>query len=182
MTILGEVYGWKKRHHLAAVMTGLGWLVLSGVSTDIIDTSLFIRMTPVEWWNYAFWLGSAVLVGLLAATYVTGPGRGCSSGSQGKALGGGLLSVFAVGCPICNKLAMLTLGASGTLAYFAPVQPLLGLLSMGLLLYALRVRLSTERSCPGSRRTAGAGRGEVALTRVATGSETVQSRKDEHKR
>ncbi len=61
------------------------------------------------------------MVDLLASTYVTGPSAECSSGSQGKALGGGLLWVFAIGCPICNKLAVIALGVSGALAYFAPI-------------------------------------------------------------
>ncbi len=59
-----------------------------------------------------------------------------------------MLSVFAVGCPVCNKLVVLALGMSGATAYFAPVQPLLGFLSVGLFGYALRVRLSRESSCP----------------------------------
>lgn len=48
MRILGEMYGWKKQRHLVAVMTGLGWLALLGVPTDLIDTLLLKRMTPVE--------------------------------------------------------------------------------------------------------------------------------------
>jgi hypothetical protein len=182
MRILGEVYSWKKRRPLVAVMTGLGWLVLSGVPTDIIGTSLFTRMTPVEWWNYPVWLGSAVLVGLLAATYVTGSGAGCSSGSRGKALGGGLLSVFAIGCPICNKLVVMALGVSGALAYFTPIQPILGILSIGLLLYTLHMRLSTEQSCPGGRGVASPEREVAALPMATIDSKMVQNRKGECKR
>jgi hypothetical protein len=96
---LADVGNWKVRRYLVAVVAGLSWLVLSGVPTNIIDTPLFTRMTPVEWWNYPFWLASAILIGLLAATYVVGPDRERSKGPQGKALGGGLLSVFAIGCP-----------------------------------------------------------------------------------
>lgn len=179
MEFFGDVYGWEKRRYLAAVVAGLGWLVLSGVPTDIIDTPLFVRMTPVEWWNYPFWLASAVLVGLLAATYVAGPDGGRSGGSQqGKALGGGLLSVFAVGCPICNKLVVLALGASGALTYFAPIQPILGFLSVGLLFYALRMRLSSERSCRWTERPAtNVERGIMASTTTRPGSE---DRKGEH--
>jgi hypothetical protein len=124
-------------------------LVLSGVPTDLLDTPLFVRMTPAEWWNYPLWVASAVLVGLLAATYVVDPRqdiRGASHG--GKVFGGGLLSVFAVGCPVCNKLVVLALGTGGALTYFGPAQPVLGFLSVGLLLYALRVRLAGEESCP----------------------------------
>jgi hypothetical protein len=49
-----------------------------------------------------------------------------------------LLSVLAIGCPVCNKLVVLALGVGGALTYFAPVQPILGFLSVGLLAYALR--------------------------------------------
>lgn len=42
---------------------------------------------------------------------------------------------------------VLALGVGGASAYFAPVQPLLRILSLGLLLYALRLRLLSARSC-----------------------------------
>jgi hypothetical protein len=125
------------------------WLVLSGVPTDIIDTPLFTRMTPVAHWDYLVWVAGAALVGLLAVTYVAASGRSRPDASQAeKVLGGGLLSVFAVGCPVCNKLVVLALGISGALTYFGPVQPVLGLLSVVLLLYALRARLAGEKWCP----------------------------------
>jgi hypothetical protein len=144
---LADIRGWGVRRYLAAVAAGIGWLLLSAVPTDIVDTPLFVRMTPVEWWNYPFWVAGAVLVGLLAATYVADAGSERSDEAQTKkALGGGLLSVFAIGCPVCNKLVVLAIGASGALTYFAPIQPLLGFLSVGLLLYALRARLASERS------------------------------------
>ena len=178
MNVLGEVYGWGVRRYIVAAVAGLAWLVLSGVPTDIIDTPLFVRMTPVEWWNYPFWLASAVLAGLLAATYVAGPDRGGSNRFQGNILGGSLLTVFAIGCPICNKLVVLALGASGAFAYFAPIQPILGLLSVGLLLYALHVRLSVERSCPVGERPASAG-AEVTVPGAAD-PETVQNQTSEY--
>jgi hypothetical protein len=144
---LAAIRGWGARRYLAALAAGAGWLVLSGVPTDLVDTPLFVRMTPAEWWNYALWVAGAILVGLLTATYVAGPDRDVVGASHGKVLGGGLLSVFAVGCPVCNKLVVLALGAGGALNYFGPVQPVLGLLSVGLLLYALRARLAGEGSC-----------------------------------
>jgi hypothetical protein len=55
--------------------------------------------------------------------------------------------VFAVGCPDCNKLVVLALAAGGALTYFAPIQPVLGFLSLGLLANAIRMRLAGERSC-----------------------------------
>lgn len=126
-------------------------MVVSGVPTDIVDTSLFTRMTPVVWWNYPFWVAGAVLVGLLAATYVAEPSGGRAQSQEKNVAGGGLLSVFAIGCPVCNKLVVLALGYGGAMTYFAPIQPLLGFLSVGLLLYALRLRLRGERACPAER-------------------------------
>jgi hypothetical protein len=147
--MVAAIRGWRARRYLAAVAAGVGWLVLSGVPTDLIETPLFVRMTPPEWWNYPAWAAGAVVVGLLAATYVADPDRNQPDASHGgKVLGGGLLSVFAVGCPVCNKLVVLALGAGGALSYFAPVQPVLALLTLGLLLYALRARLAGESSCP----------------------------------
>lgn len=173
MNVLDEVYSWEKRRYIVATVAGIGWLVISGVPTDIVDTPLFVRMTPVEWWNYPFWLASAVLAGLLAATYVAGPDRGGANRFQGKVLGGGLLSVFAIGCPICNKLVVLALGVSGTFAYFAPIQPILGFLSVGLLLYALRLRLSVERFCTVGKSLASAEK-EVLMPAADADTEAIQ--------
>jgi hypothetical protein len=131
METLAAIGGWGARRYLVALAAGIGWLVLSGVPTDLVDTPLFVRMTPAEWWNYLLWMASAVLVGLLAATYIAGPDRDVVGASHSKVLGGGMLSVFAVGCPVCNKLVVLALGAGGALTYFGPVQPVLGLLSVG---------------------------------------------------
>jgi hypothetical protein len=62
----------------------------------------------------------AILVGLLAATYVNRSEQGHPARSQGeKFLGGGLLAVFAIGCAVCNKLVVLAPGATGALTYFA---------------------------------------------------------------
>jgi hypothetical protein len=56
-----DVYSWEKRRYLVALVAGLGWLVLSVTPTDMSDTPLFVRIAPVEWWYYPFWLASAVL-------------------------------------------------------------------------------------------------------------------------
>lgn len=131
--------------YLVAVLAGVAWLFASGIPTGIIETPFYVRMTPVEWWNYPFWISNSLLVGLLAATYVSGLRE---KGGFGGGMGGGLLMVFAIGCPVCNKLVVLALGFGGAMTYFAPVQPFLGFVSTGLLVYAVRVRLAGEVSCP----------------------------------
>ncbi|WP_245178539.1 hypothetical protein [Streptomyces montanisoli] len=64
-----------------------------------------------------------------------------------RALGAGLLSAFAVGCPICNKLVVLAIGVSGALSYFAPVQPVLAVASVALLVHTLARRLRAAKVC-----------------------------------
>jgi hypothetical protein len=51
-----------------------------------------------------------------------------------------VLSVLAVGCPICNKLVVLLLGVSGALTIFEPAQLYLGVVSVVLLAWTLRLR------------------------------------------
>lgn len=117
-----------------------------GIPTGIVETPWYTRMTPVLWWNYPVWVVSSILAGALVATYVDAPAE--ASETQGtKTIGGSLLSAFAVGCPICNKLVVMALGVNGALTWFAPAQPVLAVASLGLLVYALRARLRNLRAC-----------------------------------
>lgn len=127
----------------AVVVTMVAGLVI-GIPTGVIESRYYSRMTPVLWWNYPVWGLSAVLAGLVVATYV----RSRSPGSgTGRVTAGGLLSAFAVGCPICNKIVVALVGLSGALNLWAPIQPVLGVASLGLLGVALRTRLRGERAC-----------------------------------
>lgn len=124
--------------------------LLVGIPTGIVETDWYTRMTPVTWWSYPAWLLSALLTGALAATYV-GPRLPSNVEQSGKTLGANLLTTLAVGCPICNKLVVTVLGINGALTWFAPAQPLLAGASLGLLGYALSVRIKGLRSCPAPR-------------------------------
>ena len=121
--------------------------IVMGVPTGIIHTSWYTRMTPVEWWNYPVWISSSVLVGALLSTYV-GPGS-ATTRDRGSRRGflGGLLSFLAVGCPVCNKVVVLAIGVSGALSWFAPAQPVLGVVSVLLIASALRRRLRGMQAC-----------------------------------
>ena len=132
----------------AAAMLGAGiTAVLIGVPTGIIRTPFYHRMTPVLWWNYPVWAVTALLSGLIFATYVrTGATR--DSRQRATSVSGGMLSLFAVGCPICNKIVVALVGVTGALNLWAPFQPLLGVISLALLGWALHRRLAGERSCP----------------------------------
>lgn len=137
---------WPMRRWLAAVIAmGLTALVI-GIPTGIIRTPFYHRMTPVLWWNYPVWAVTAVLSGLICATYV----RTADSSPRPSQVGfvGGFLSLLAVGCPICNKAVVFAIGVTGALDLWAPLQPLIAVLSLWLLGWALARRLSGERVCP----------------------------------
>jgi len=136
---------WPARRWLAAAASATVFAIAAGAPTDVIPNPLFGRMTPVQWWSYPILAATALLGGLVMATYVRSPAQ--PTGLP-RAISGGLLSALAIGCPVCNKLVILLLGAAGALNTWAPVQPILGLVSVALLGWALRTRLAAERACP----------------------------------
>jgi hypothetical protein len=139
---------WNARQWLAAAAGAVGAALAIGLPTEIVPNPWFHRMMPVEWWNLPVLLATAVLSGLLLATYVrdgrTAAGRD-AAGTRGGV--GGLLAFFAVGCPVCNKLVVVALGTSGAMSWFAPAQPFLALGALALLAVALRGRLRGQRAC-----------------------------------
>jgi hypothetical protein len=128
---------------VAAIATAL----VVGIPTGIIQTPWYQRMTPVLWWNYPVWAASALLTGVLVATYVRDPALPVPTTQGGKTFLGSVLSLFAVGCPVCNKLVVMAIGVSGALNWFAPIQPLLAIGSLGLLVYALWARRRAALAC-----------------------------------
>jgi len=142
---LWSVARWPPRRWVAAVLGGVGAALLVGVPTGVLPNVFFTRMTPVAWWNYPVWVATAVLVGFTIATYVRAvPG---TSARTGTVTGGGLLSAFAVGCPVCNKLVVAALGTSGALTIWAPMQPVMAVAALVLLGYTLLRRLRGESEC-----------------------------------
>ncbi|QVQ50771.1 hypothetical protein J4H86_18060 [Spiractinospora alimapuensis] len=140
---------WTTRQWWAAVAGTLGSLVVLGVPSVLIPNGLFAREIAPTWWSYPVWVVTAVLAGLLIATYA-GPrgGETCPTRADRKGLAGGLLAWFAIACPVCNKLVLLALGYSGALAWFAPLQPVLAVVGVGLLVLALRIRLRRATPTP----------------------------------
>lgn len=143
--------GWRSRQWTVTGAGALATAVLVGAPTDVVPNPLFGRSVPVQWWNYPALAVTAVLAGIVLTTYVRRPSSAPEPpAADGGRLGaiGGVLSFFAVGCPVCNKLVLVLLGASGALSYWAPLQPLLAVLSAGLLAEAALRRLSSETACP----------------------------------
>lgn len=133
-------------------------LVAFGLVTAIIPNPVFARQIPPEPFAIWTWLVSAPLMGLVMATYTVPPkpspivmvalepAEAAVAERRSTTLGSlaGLGAFLAIGCPVCNKAALVLLGTSGALNIWAPLQPLLGIASLallaGTLVWRLRVR------------------------------------------
>jgi hypothetical protein len=133
--------------------SGLAIGFLIALPTAVIPNPIFGRAVETTWWSYPTVTFSAILGGLLIATYV----RESINDDEIKVEGtdtslrigtlGGFISFFAVGCPVCNKLVLLAIGSSGAISWFAPIQPFLAVISLLFMLWALNVRLINQNSC-----------------------------------
>lgn len=153
--------GWTARQRLAAAGFSVAFALLIGIPTVLIPNPVFGREVAVQVWNYPVWIASSILAGMLAATYVR-PARGTTETQESEdtrdapgrfGMVGGLLAWFAVGCPVCNKLALLALGYSGAITWFAPVQPFLAAAALLTTTGALLMRLRGQILCSSTSST-----------------------------
>jgi cytochrome bd-type quinol oxidase subunit 2 len=133
--------GWstlpRRSYLIAALGAALAALVV-GIPTDVVPNPWFKRMTPVRALDVLFLVATALLSGAVLGTYARSDAAARGSGA---AIGSGLLAIFAVGCPVCNKLVVTLLGLSGATSVFAPLQPVIGAAAVLLAGVALVVRL-----------------------------------------
>lgn len=157
--MLPTLRGWTPRHWTVAALGAVAAALVIGLPTDVIPNPVFGRPVSVTWWSYPVLAVTAVLSGVLLATYVRAPALASdpaggaelvlTDGRESRLGGlGGLLSFFAVGCPVCNKVVVLALGTVGARTWFEPLQPYLAIASLVLLAWALRARLRSATSCP----------------------------------
>lgn len=133
-------------------------LAVFGLTSAVIPNPVFGRSVPPEPFAYVVWLVSAPLMGILAATYMVpaagpaarparavalGPDPRPQGGRDGSVLGtvAGLGAFLAIGCPLCNKVVLVALGASGAMTIWAPLQPIVGAASVALLVATVAWRL-----------------------------------------
>jgi hypothetical protein len=110
---------------------GLGYLLAVGAVAVLFPTGIFERMTPISGFEYALLPVSAGLVGafMLYRERARAAGAACDL----SAGAGGLAAFLGITCPVCNKVVVLVLGASGALQVLEPLRPVLGLAGVGLL-------------------------------------------------
>lgn len=146
--LLAGLRRWPRRRWLTALATAAFTVVFIAIPTDLIDTPLFAREVPPTAWSWPVLVVSAILAGLVTATYVAYPDGAAPRRAEGRlGVAGWMITFFAVGCPVCNKIVLLALGTTGALQFFEPVQPYLAAASILLLGWALYARLTRENSC-----------------------------------
>lgn len=124
--------GVRKRNAIfVGSLAAVGIALAFGILTVLIPNTFFTRMTLTHWYDYIFLLLTAVLGGASLGLwyYRKGIEQRCMVTNASGMVGG----IFSFGCAICNKLLLLLFGVSGVLAYFMPIQPYLGVVSVGLL-------------------------------------------------
>lgn len=148
-SVLDELRTWPARRWWTTVATAALTVLVTAVPTAMIPTPLFSREIPTTAWAWPVLAITSVLAGLVTATYVARRDPDEDGGERGSRLGmvGAFTTFFAVGCPVCNKLVLIALGYAGALQYFAPLQPLLAATAIGVLVWALVVRVARERAC-----------------------------------
>ncbi|WP_407343328.1 hypothetical protein [Pengzhenrongella phosphoraccumulans] len=147
--------GWTRRQYVAAAGFSVGFALLIGFPTVLIPNPVFGREIPVVAWNYPVWIATSILAGMLATTYLrqsrvaddVPEAEGPMDAPSKFGMVGGALTWFAVGCPVCNKLALLALGYSGALTWFAPAQPYLAATALATTAGALLMRLRGQVLC-----------------------------------
>lgn len=125
-----------------AVAAAAGTALAMAVPTDVLDTGLFTRMTPVRWWEPWVIIAMAGLVFVWAALP-----SACPSRARGRTAVATLGGALAVGCPVCNKIVVAAIGASGALSVWAPLQPLFAVGSLLLAATAVIARWRAGRRC-----------------------------------
>lgn len=133
------VRGWA-----AALAGGLATLFVIGAVAALFDNPIFGRQLAARPQDYVIWVITAVLGGLIVGTFALTP----DWSDEGKAASGGFLTTLAVGCPICNKVAVALLGTSGALNLFGPSQIFIGIGSLLLLTWTLLIRARAVVACP----------------------------------
>ncbi|HSO03697.1 MAG TPA: hypothetical protein VLQ92_04385, partial [Candidatus Limnocylindrales bacterium] len=118
---------WSIRRWVVAAAVAAGTYLFFGLSTAVLANPVFGRSVPPTPWAPEVLIATAILSGLLTATYVRndGPapirlealeavsdsGTGTRTARAGAV--GSLLAYLAIGCPVCNKIALLLLGTTG---------------------------------------------------------------------
>ncbi len=109
---------------------------LFALLTAMIPNPFFVRMTPPTLYEWIILIITTILVGMYIGLYYYKKEQQ-NTKSACAATSGGFLGFLTFGCAVCNKILVFILGISGVMTYFLPIQPYLGIVSIGLLSYGI---------------------------------------------
>jgi hypothetical protein len=146
--MLNDLAGLDRRTWLRALPIAALAALAIAIPSDLIENPIFGRPVEPRSVDYVILAVTAALIGLVMA--IRPPTSDDTERQEARTMIGGFVSFLAVGCPVCNQLVVALVGTSGALSWWAPVQPVVGLVAVGVLLYTLRMRLATYRlsACP----------------------------------
>ena len=138
---------WSIRRWITVAVSAIITVLVISIPTAVLENSVFGREIAVTSWSVPVIVITSILSGLLFATYVKNDSANTEDTSLKIGTAGAFFSFLAVGCPVCNKIALVALGYSGAMNYFAPVQSFLAFAGVAILAYALIMRLNGEVKC-----------------------------------
>jgi hypothetical protein len=115
---------------LVGIGAGLLSFVVLGTVAAPWPNPLFIRMVPTAGYEIPLLAVQSALLAL----YVAMRRPACRLSTMGDS---SVINFLGVACPICNKILLLTFGATALLTYFEPARLYVGLAGVGLGLMAV---------------------------------------------
>lgn len=175
------------RQITVGALAGLSYLLFVAIPTALIPNPVFGREIPPTWWSWPSLIVTSLLVAALTASYIkprdavaaekadlaareAAGGDSADEAPTKKGIIGAALTYFAVGCPVCNKIVLLALGYNGALTWFEPFQPVLQVLAVAVMVWAIRQRWTYLDACPTPRAKR---RAEIAVPAMAPGTITL---------
>lgn len=132
MLSVSEIYPHKNLQALAISLTSF---VALGTVSAMWENPLFVRMTPVGAWELPTLVVLSALTGVFAA--VRRPV--CSLNRAGV---GNIAGFLGIACPTCNKILMLIFGGEALMHWFDPIRPLVSVLGLAILVFAISRELN----------------------------------------
>lgn len=136
----------KAKYVGVGLLSFAGFVLLFGIPTALIPTPWFVRMIPARLSDYVFLLLNSALIGAYVGLHMYEKHERNKRGDV-MATTGSIANIFAVGCPICNKLLVALLGTSAIMTYIEPLRVWLGVLSAGLVGAAVWFKIKNVRTC-----------------------------------
>lgn len=136
---------------LKCIFIGVGssilFFITFGIVTVLIPNQFFARMSSITLLDYVFLIITSSLLGTYVGLHFFQKNNNFNSCSV-AATGGGILGFLSFGCAVCNKVLILLLGFIGVITYIEPYQPLIGLVGIILLGYAVYKKGTTITNLP----------------------------------